>query len=68
MNNIVFVPGMQIIIVESQVTRDEQWGTTGTTGVSIVGGVLTVVGGRIIFSDSIHLLFSTAGALVVVTV
>ena len=54
MNNIVFVPGMQIIIVESQVTRDEQWGTTGTTGVSIVGGVLTVVGGRIY---SIHLLF-----------
>ena len=49
MNNIVFVPGMQIIIIESQVTRDEQWGTTGTTGVSIVGGVLTVVGGRILF-------------------
>ena len=50
---------MQIIIFESQVTRDEQWGTTGTTGVSIVGGVLTVVGGRILlyFSDSIDLLF-----------
>ena len=48
--NIVFVrPDMQIIIIESQVTRDEQWGTTGTTGVSIVGGVLTVVGGRILF-------------------
>ena len=47
--NIVFVTGMQIIIFESQVTRDEQWGTTGTTGVSIVGGVLTVVGGRILF-------------------
>ena len=47
--NIVFVTGVQMIIIELQVTRDEQWGTTGTTGVSIVGGVLTVVGGRILF-------------------
>merc|ERR1712107_313699 len=30
-----------------KVTRDEQWGTTGTTGVSIVGGVLTLVGGAL---------------------
>ena len=29
----------------SKVTREEQWGTTGTTGASIVGGVLTVAGG-----------------------
>ena len=47
--NIVFVTGMPIILIELQVTRDEQWGTTGTTGVSIVGGVLTVVGGTILF-------------------
>ena len=26
-------------------TREEQWGTTGTTGASILGGVLTVAGG-----------------------
>ena len=28
-----------------KVTREEQWGTTGTTGASILGGVLTVAGG-----------------------
>jgi len=30
-----------------KVTREDAWGTTGTTGVSMVGGVLTVVGGAL---------------------
>merc|ERR1719193_90664 len=30
-----------------KVTREEQWGTTGTTGASILGGVLTVAGGAL---------------------